>query len=192
MPASLRPLSREDRDDLSMLIKSAYLKGGCYELAIALSRGLGWQMVGLMRGEEIYHVALRHPTNAKNMFDARGFFHEKDFGAPFGLPRPYVTKDVTEKDLRAVREIREHAVESAAKQAGARWPDLPWKNGLHMRVLAFAQELEALSRKHKIWIFTNIQETHPPMLSVDFGEESGYEVGAMLGGLTYAIRRKVK
>jgi hypothetical protein len=178
---------------LQGLVEGAYLDGQCYELAAALRRGLGWPMVALMVGDLVRHAVVRHPDGG--FWDARGRVGEEALGAPFGLtPGGFALREVEEADLRAVRSVPPDAVTSAARLAMALWPDLPWRElpwrepTWRDRVVAFAEELEELSRRHGVWLRSAVPAA-PPMLARGEGDESGYRLVQTADGTGWGVDR---
>jgi hypothetical protein len=190
MPTMVRKLDRdEEHETLRDLFKGPYLEGECYAFAIALHQGLGWPMLGLMNKEVVRHVAVRSPDG--KLFDARGFVLEEQFGRPFSFAPPYDLSEVTLEDLvrkGESNETRAHSVRSARRVAELLWPELPWKDSLALRAYAFANELEALSRKHKFWIRAPVP-ADPPVLAVGEDDEGGYELCPTMDGFAFTINR---
>lgn len=133
-------------------------------------------MIGLMNDTQIRHAAVRAPDG--RLHDVRGYISEEELGRPFGLPYPYTLKVVTEKDLTREgesQEAREETITRARKMAETLWQELPWKDSYASRVLAFAAELEALSRKHKLWIRSQTPASFP-MIALGEDDEAGYRL----------------
>lgn len=181
-------LETELRETLQAILISLCLDGECYAFAIAMHRCLGWPMIGLMQGELIRHAGVIDPDG--NIWDSRGKISKEEFGEPFGIKFPYETRLITEEKLKSVAPMlsnRDHFIESLSKQAQMAWPQLPWKQDtLIVRVRAFAEELEALSRKHGLWIYGNLP-TALPAISEGDGEEKGYKLETVRG--SYMINR---
>lgn len=195
MPTRIKKLVDEDKESyetLHGLCLSVFLDGECYALAIALNRGLAWPMIGLMNGDEIRHVAVLSPDG--RLHDARGYIFEKEFGQPFDLPGQQIIKVVTEKDLIIDGEpdmVRENTILMARKIAESLWPELPWKDTFASRVSAFADELENLSRKHKLWIRSPVPASLP-VIAVGDDDEAGYDLRPTHDGMTFTIERYFK
>ncbi|HBI50598.1 MAG TPA: hypothetical protein DDY21_01980 [Candidatus Moranbacteria bacterium] len=182
-------LESDLREILHSIIIGLCLDGECYAFAIAMHRCLSWPMIGLMQGELIRHAGVVDPDG--NIWDCRGKVGEKEFGEPFlDIKFPYETRPITEEQLKVVAPLlsnREPFIESLSKKAQMVWPELPWKSDtLVVRVRAFAEELEALSRKHSLWIYGNLPTALPAIAEGD-GEEKGYALKAVMGG--YMINR---
>lgn len=181
-------IDSEARGTLHAILIGLCLDGECYAFAIAMHRCLGWPMIGLMQGELIRHAAVIDPDG--NIWDCRGIVSREEFGEPFGIKFPYETRPITEEKLKAVAPVLynyDHFIESLSKKAQMVWPDLPWKSDtLVARVRAFTEELEALSRKHNLWIYGNFPTALPAIAEGD-GEEKGYALEAVMGG--YVINR---
>lgn len=112
-------------------------------------------------------------------------------GRPFDLPPPYDLREVAVADL--VREgepdyTRAHSVHVARRFAEAIWPELPWKESFAKRVVAFADELEALCRKHKLWIRASVPAT-APLIALGEDDEGGYQLRPTVDGMTFTIDR---
>lgn len=173
------------------LCRSMFLCGECYAFAVAVHRGLGWPMFGLMRNNEIRHAFLC-PANVSSdvFFDARGYISEEKLGKPFGADQPYELRQIEEKDLYAKRPILDNSIDKARQFAEIIWPNLPWKGDTRAnKILVFAEELEALSRKHGFWIRGAFPGT-PPLLAEGCGDES-YSLKLMADGCTYSIARLI-
>lgn len=174
------------------LCKSMFLDGECYAFAIALHRGLGWPMLGLMCNNEIRHAFL-HPANVSSdvFFDARGYISEEKLGKPFSADLPYELRQIEEKDLYSARPILDNFIDKARQFAEIVWPNLPWRGGTRAnKILTFSKELEALSRKHGLWIRGTFPGT-PPLLAEGCGDES-YSLKLMPDGLTYSVARLIE
>lgn len=166
------------------------LDGYCYAFAIAMHKSLGWQIIGLMQGEVIRHAAVIDLDG--NIWDCRGKVTTEEFGKPFKIKFPYETRLITEDVLKLVAPSlaeQEIFIESLSKKAQMVWPDLPWNSDtLVVRMRTFAKELEALSRKHGLWIYGNFPTALPSIAEED-GEEKGYTLETVLGG--YMINRSL-
>lgn len=174
------------------LCKSIFLDGECYAFAVALHRGLGWPILGLMCNNEIRHAFL-HPVNVSSdvFFDARGYVSEEKLGKPFGADLPYELRQIDEKNLYDIRPILESSINKARQFAEIIWSTLPWKGGTRAnKILAFSKELEALSRKYSLWIRGTFPGT-PPLLAEGCGDES-YSLKIMPDGLTYSFNRLIE
>ncbi|MFA6430323.1 MAG: hypothetical protein WC229_02430 [Candidatus Paceibacterota bacterium] len=188
MSTKIIHISDEFRENLELPVD-----GPCYELAIALHRGLGWPLVGLLDKSSVNqkwrHAAVKTPESG--LWDARGLITEKEFGKPFPeIDSPYVIMDISEDDLRSIRPVREIAIEIIAKIAEALWPELPWINGQQKRYKEFADALEALSRKYDLWIGGPVPGC-PPALFDGRGDnlEKGYALEQTADGLGFRIDR---
>ena len=187
MPTILHKLeqSEEDHKMLYDAYRCIFLEGECYAFAMALNQGLGWPMVGLMKGNVIWHAGVRSPDG--RIHDVRGLLMEEEFGTYFGLPASAI-REITSDELYATRPVHEFTIKRARNLAEVLWPDLPWIESSAARVTAFADELEALCRKHGFWICAGVP-ADPPRLFPSFGEEGGYEVSPTIDGLAYTINR---
>lgn len=194
MPTIISALLEEDSESHEILRDTCiriFLDGECYAFAIALHKGLGWPMIGLMDGDVIRHVTVQRPDG--KMHDARGFIKEEKFGlgCPFGLKPPYDLKEVTIDDLVRIGEpleVRANTVRRARMIAEAIWPELPWLDNFATRVTAFANELEALSRKHGLWIRSPVPAA-APVLAIGDNDEGGYKLRPTVCGTTFTIDR---
>ncbi len=192
MTIRLEEMEPEARETIKTMVEAAFLDGDCYILAIALFRGTGWPMIGLMVGDIVRHAAVRNPDGIYKMFwDARGAVGEEQFGEPFGISPPYILKPVTEKEFTVIKPVSEFAINLALKMSRAVWPDLPWKpDTLKVKVISFAEELEELSRKHGLWIYGCIPAALP-VIAEGQGDETGYELKLTMEGLSYMINRVI-
>lgn len=190
MPTVVHTLD-EDRGDTEFLtfrFQLPYLEGECYAFAIALNQGLGWPLVGLMKGDEIRHAGVRAPDG--RIYDARGPLSEEAFGDYF-MPSPHIIREITETDLRTTRPIADFSVQQARQFAEVAWPELPWHESLASRIEAFADDLEALSRKHGFWIGGPVPASLPLILPGE-GDEGGYELRLTVDGMRYTINRYLR
>jgi hypothetical protein len=182
----------EDRAGLHSIILARHLDGECYAFAIALSRGLGWPITGIMHKGEIRHAVVCSPAGV--FFDARGMVSEKELGEPFGLEAPYELVPIKQTDLFDLRfggvlsEIAEQELRIIQDYAELVWPDLPWLSPRSARFLAFVDELEQLSRKHAIWVFAPTPGQRPP-LTIGEGDEKGYVLSPTLNNTIWTVDR---
>ncbi len=184
--------------DLRNRCAVTFLHGPCYEFALALSRGLDWPIVGLMTGSILTgsgvptHAFVRDPSG--KLRDARGIpFSGKStrMGRPFEVSPPYILKNLTEDDLRKVREISEIMIHRASLFAQTLWPELPWKTRcFRPRMAAFVNDLEVLCRKHGVWI-REFGPNSPTIVDEIDGNEGGFIVRPALNG-PYLIERYFK
>lgn len=175
----------EDWKMLHSIFSGKFLEGECYAFATALHQGLGWPIVGLMKEDVIWHAGVRSPEGV--LRDVRGDLSEREFGSYFLTP-PFVLRDVLVADLYATRPIDGQFIKRARQMAEVLWPDLPWLDSAASRAIAFADELEVLSRKHGLWICGSVP-ADPPCLFQACGDEGGYQVRPMVGGFSHTIYR---
>jgi hypothetical protein len=175
----------EDKELLHDMYRGIFLHGECYAFAIALHQGLGWPMVGLMKGDTIWHAGVRAPD--AHIHDIRGQLTEDQFGRGFLSP-PHSIRLITEEELYATRPVDEFSIKKARQLAEVLWPALPWMESQSMKVKAFADELENLSRKHGLWICGSVP-ADPPRLFSGYGDEGGYAIRPTQDGLTHTICR---
>lgn len=200
MSVIVKDLKEYDQEGFKSLKETCayvFLKGQCYEFAIAVSRNTGWPMVGLIAHETIWHVAVRMPKKnfGEDYIDARGPFPEEIFGRPFRERRPYRLREVTEEELLAVRKsngqiISAHSIRWAGLISQMVWPELEWKHGPKAQASAFLTELEALSRKYGLWVCAPYPTTQP-FLSYGGGDEKGYSLTPSPTGLFYSMNREI-
>jgi hypothetical protein len=192
MTTQISELNAESHDVLHRQCLAIYLDGECYAFATALHEGLGWPMIGLMDGDVIRHVAATDPNGV--LHDVRGPISEKEFGEPFDFRPPYDLQEVSVgKLVRAgkTKEKRVGSVKFARRWAEKLWPTLPWLDSEAMRITNFGDELEALSRKHGLWIRAPYPASKP-VLATGEGDEAGYGVYLSDDGISYAIDRRLK
>jgi len=181
----IKELEPEYREATHSFLVGVCLEGGRYAFAIALSRGLGWPMVGLFHKDEIRLAAVSGPDGT--LRDVVGLVNEAELGKQFGI---YELRPITEEDLKTVEPIDEYLVQSILRKAQIVWPDLPWKPDISLRskVDSFAKELEQLSRKHGFWIYGNFP-TALPIITEEHGEEAGYELRPTMDGFSFFFNR---
>jgi hypothetical protein len=151
MSVTFEKLSEENWKSLHGLCLGVYLDGCCYEFALAVSRGTGWPMVGLMHNDTIRHVAVVGSDG--NIRDARGIVALEKFRDPFGLTSPSQLRSVSEAEILKVRPVNDFGIARASLMAEALWPEWPWKETCRCsKVFAFLTELEDLCKKHEVWI----------------------------------------
>jgi hypothetical protein len=187
MPTIFGKLSENPTDHriLHDFCRGIFLSGECYAFAIALSQGLCWPLIGLMKVGEIHHAGALAPDG--RIHDVRGLLTEADFGRDFLAP-PFIIREITAEELYATRPVSECLIKKARSLAEVLFPDLPWIETHAMRVKAFADELEALSRRYGFWISSSVP-ADPPRLCTGDGDEDGYVIHPLMDGLTYTIRR---
>lgn len=182
---------QEDWDILQGMHERGYLHGECYAFAIALHRGLGWPIVGVINTNDIAeHVGVRTPEGL--LRDIRGAIDEESFAEPYSkLKTPLVFREVTEKELYDTREvIHDQVIAQARIIAESLWPELPWKDSKEARLKAFADELEQLSRKYSLWVCAPVP-TQKPVLFNGNGDEKGYDLLPTVTGNAYLINRRL-
>lgn len=187
MPTIIHKLEEheEEYEMLHDMNKAIFFDGECYAFAIALHQGLGWPIVGLVLGKVIRHAGVQSPDGT--LRDVRGSLTEEEFGNYFSSP-PFDIQELRVDELRAVRPIHDRTIEKARQWAEVLWPDLPWLHSHTSKVLAFADELEALCRKHGFWIRSPVPAS-PPILYDAYGEEGGFELHNTIDGVAYTIDR---
>ena len=172
-------MAEEDAQFVQDMLLATCLDGQCYELAIALHRGTGLPLVGLWSatasGDDGVPGTWRHAAVAYGgcYVDARGPVSQGDLGKPFGGTEPWDVRPICEDDLRRVRRVPEGTVDAMGRLAQAAWPDLPWKpESFQGRMEAFLADLEALSRRHRVWIRAPYPAARP-VLALGDDDESG-------------------
>ncbi|MDR3558693.1 MAG: hypothetical protein P4L61_04115 [Candidatus Pacebacteria bacterium] len=184
MSLKFEKLNEESLQILDDMARSIYLDGQCYEFAIALHRGLGWDLVGVMTGSivgsVIRHALVKSPDG--KLWDIRGTVPVPEIGKPFDLDKVTLEYIMTEDMLRQVRPISESAINRASLFAQALWPDLPWRETtLRRKAFFFMADLEGLCRKHGIWI----RAPYPAaqiVLCESCGDEKGFKLSPTLDG----------
>lgn len=177
MPTRSYSLAEENRKLLHDLLKNIFLDGECYAFATALHEGLGWPLMGIVGTDGVvYHAAVLAPD--ERFFDARGYVELRNFRDPFALPERTMVQPVTLEMFARNGEpalAREHSVASARRMAEAVWPELPWKDSTAALAIRFLDELEALSRKHGLWVRSPYPAARPH-LALSGDDEGGYEL----------------
>jgi len=167
-----------------------YLHGECYAMAVALHEGLGWPLVGIWRNSVVDHAGVRRPDGA--IHDIRGAVTESEFTQPFKRIQSYVVCDIVLEDLASKCGKTDVAwrlsIDRARRVAEALWPELPWQDSLASRLVAFADELEALSRKHRFWLRGPVPAMSP-VVADSQNDEGGYLLEPMADGATHMISR---
>lgn len=184
MSIKLEKLDQENWDSLHRMATCIYLDGQCYEFAVALHRGLGWKMVGLITGSVvgpvIRHVLVESPDG--KLWDVRGVVPLAEIGKPFNVDKVALEYVMTEEKLKAVRPISEEAIERASLVAEALWPELLWRtNTFQGRALWFMSDLESLCRRHGVWI----RAPYPVaqiVLGKAYGDEEGFRISPTMDG----------
>lgn len=192
VPVRFQELSRDARDGLHGIAISMYLDGQCYELAAAISRYTGCPMMGIIENGVIRHAVAQIAPGI--YYDARGEVTRERLGEPFGIAPPCELRKVTLEDLRAVRDVPERRIRTAAKIAQTLWPLLPWNANSHIhRVRAFAEGLENLSRTFDLWIVGPVPNPASwPLVSIGAEEDDGYVLVSNEDGMGYRITRRFK
>lgn len=190
MPTIMHPLaeSPEDHRLLHEIHIGGFLRGECYAFAIALHRGLGWPLVGLMQQGVAQHAGVRSPHGP--LYDIRGPLSEHQFAAKYVNP-PFYFQELTEKDLYATRPIDDIVIRRARFVAEAIWPNLPWIDAIAPKVKAFVDALEKLSREHGFWV-SGATPIQMPILFAAEGDEDGYDVRVTMNGRHHTIERRLK
>jgi hypothetical protein len=183
MPTQLRPLDADTLEFLQRLMTQTYLDGRCYELAIALHRGLGWSLVGLQQRTQedgvettcIRHAGVMSPD--RWFFDARGRVANEDVDTPFGSNLEYVDFEL-ESDLRShTRPIEELFISQAGKLAMSLWPALPWKKDTYIQsVVTFLNDIEQVCRRHGFWLIAPCGAATWPMIVPAEEADADYEL----------------
>lgn len=167
--------------------------GDCYHFAIALHRSLGWPIVGLANFAKIsiiIHAGVKSPNG--KIWDGRGELEEEKFIEPFTKKnKSYVILNIEEEDLIATGTVKESRIDFFQKKAQVLWPKLPWKSKTFQdKVTDFANELETLSRKHKLWVCGTVP-TNLPIIFEGFDDEVGYEIKPTSDGNGFTINRMI-
>jgi hypothetical protein len=189
MPTVIKPLDEDVSTFLDGFIEATYLDGQCYEFAVALHRGLNWDLVGLLQtvNDEVVvrHAAVRHPDGG--FFDGRGKVSKREFVRPFG-PGEIITFRLESELKHRTRSITERNITLAGNLAMSRWPELPWnKDTYFKKVMGFVDDLEQLCRHHGFWICGQYP-TSWPMIVRGHDDEAGYAL-ATVGNGSYTMNR---
>jgi hypothetical protein len=172
-------------------VSSLFLSPHCYAYAIALHRALGWPLLGLMKGDTIWHALVKAP---EGLLDYRGIaFTEEDpqLGKPLGLSPPYASREISESDLAALKPVDEHFIALARTTAEALYPNYPWPDTIRQRMTLFADGLEELSRATGVWIRAE-SRTYRPILFVTNNDEDGYDLQPCMDGVQYQLDRRLQ
>lgn len=183
---------KEESQQFFLDTMAATIHGNCYPVAIALHRGLNWPLIGLTNGEDIIHAGVRAPSGMP--WDGRGEITEEEFRKPFSTLLSFTIQDISENDLfnKSSPPI-ESWVELMLRRAQLAWPSLPWKIPTPQnRVMAFANELEELSRKHGFWVCGMTPTSLPVLFECQNSEASDYKVELTVEGNAFTINRTLE
>ncbi len=189
MGTVLSTLKEHDADQWDWLADHAdsiYLDGECYAFALALHRGLGWPLVGIMQGDVVRHALVQE--SKETLRDVRGSVSHEEAGIPFGISAP-VFKRIEEADLFNIRPISDASIEMARKYGQTLWPELAWKERLSDKAVEFVNDLEALCRKHGMWIWGQIHAQMPLISPLDEEIFQGYKLAPTIHGTTFTLDR---
>lgn len=191
---SFKPMTEEDREILLGHF-DVYRAPHCFTFAIAASRGLGAQLVCIEESGKIIHAGLR--GTKKEFRDVRGELTREEFVYGFVSQREFIIRETTEDELRLVSQeatgkpLSELLITSARRHAESLWSEWEWKENHLTKVLAFAEELEALCRKYGLWVREAGPSTLPIICQSD-GEELGFEIEQSPSTSSqYLFRRKL-
>lgn len=190
MSIRLHRLKDEDWEITFRLASARYLHGECFAFALALHYGLGWDLVGIMRGDTIIHAVALSSTG--RYFDVRGVVPQHELGEPFGLPGQCSLKSLQPGDLVRPDELperRERAILQAMTIAEQIWPDLPWKNSHAARVKNFLDEIERVSRKYGLWIRPQYPGVLPVIDEIPNDECWGYDAFPIASSRSFMFNR---
>lgn len=188
MPTIMHPLDADDYIKNRDIARGTFLEGECYAFAIALHQGLGWPLVGLIKKDVIWHAGVENPVGF--IYDGRGMLTRKEFTEYFG-GSPSEMRPIEIEELYAQRPIQPRAINLARAIAEALWPELPWRESLASKALAFADALEKLCREHQMWIVAP-SPTQRPCLFTGHGDEGGYEVRPTTNAKAFTIDRYLR
>ena len=210
MATIVHRLEEGDWQRLREMHEGEFLHGKCFIFARALHQGLGWPLVGLFIREtiaerigstsstgwveSIVHCGVRTPKGL--IFDIRGFLSEDEFAKLYVKPHvkpPYDIREISENDLKGsgTSSVATYEIQRARRIAEALWPELPWLGETRTsKDIAFANELEALCRKHNKWIRIPL-ELYAPQLQEGDGSEGGYTLRQMISGFGHTINCRI-
>lgn len=191
---SYKPMTQRDRE-IILGFFDVYRAPHCFTFAIAASQGLGAPLVCIEESGQIIHAGLR---GAKKEFrDIRGELTKEEFVRGFVSQREFIIRETSEDELRRVSQeangepLSELLITNARRHAESVWPKWEWKENHLAKVLAFAEELEALCRKYSLWV----REAYPGAPSIIYrsdGEELGFEIEQLPNTSSqYLFRRKL-
>lgn len=188
MPTVLHTLKDADPEAWESLqeMHSGFLHGECYAFAIALHRGLGFDLIGLIDNDGvIQHAMVADPDGV--LRDIRGRVSKEEATAPFSVA---TIRTIEEEALYRTRGIiHDRTIAAARKVAETLWPELPWESTAVQKVKEFTDELEALCRKHGLLVWGAIP-AQPPLISpLDEELFQGYSVTPTIHGTTFILKR---
>ena len=94
--------------------------------AIALHEALGWDLVALMKEDDVIHVALINPKG--DYLDARGMVTKEEIYEILGDNFPYNLKLMKPEEIRTLeKDLNQELFPAAVNLAKTAWPLLPWK-----------------------------------------------------------------
>ena len=192
MTTHVLPPEAESLDVMRSLARSAFLEGECYAFAIAVHRGTGLPIFGLMEGAVPRHAFAYWPDK-EAFVDVRGehAMHSPELGAPFGHRAPYHLEEISASKLFRQRPVCDNSIGFAARMAEFIMPHLPWKKSRDERAREFCDELEALCRKRGFWI-RSPYPAQKPILYEGHADEAGYTIQPADTGMGYTIDRRLK
>ena len=162
-----------------------FLHGECYAFALALHRGLGYRLMGLIGGNGVInHAVVAEPDGGYR--DIRGVVSPEEAKKPFSVTS---IRQVSERELYQQRPIHDRDIVHARKVAETLWPELPWDTTAAQKVVAFTDELEALCRKHGVWIFGAIPAQQPIIQAMDEESFRGYDLKPNPNGTMFHLER---
>jgi len=177
MTTTMVPAGEDTAQTARAVFADRYLGGLCVALAVAIHRRTGWPLIAArnVRGE-LQHAGVRTPEGL--CMDVRGEMSEWHFMTPFIASAVVPVDEGTL--LREDPKIGEEDIADADGRLPSMFPALPGESSRAGRMMAFADDLEAICRKHGIWLRDD--GPHGMVVYEGDGDESGFRLSFGMAG----------
>lgn len=186
--------TKEDRSILLSGVYGKYLHGRCYAFAIALYEGLSLPLVGIQVGNEIIHAGVKSGDGLYR--DVRGDLTFEEFIQGFDISSEFMVRDTSREELEELYAMKVRVsldrafIDRARTHAESLWSSWEWKDSKVKKMERFVGDLDALCKKHGIWI----REQFPASPSIIyFGDEveAGYDLKQLpAASLQFLVTRR--
>lgn len=170
--------------------REAYTFGGCGVFALGMHAVTGWPMVSLdTEQDEWTHMGVRAPDGT--LWDARGPHTSLEtFIRPFTtvMPEGGLREVPHEMFFAAFTNAMSWSTKTIERLIAEMFPDLPHApTSDRSRNLAFANELEALSKSTEVWVAPSSLGTvnQWPVIGAEFDGIAGYRAASKEGVVTF-------